>query len=70
MIGQDAGPGGFGPGGVYPGGGESSRGGASPGGGMIPRSWSRVDKTEQTEQTEMVSGRECLQDLCSFSLLY
>jgi hypothetical protein len=44
MIGQDAGPGGFGPGGVYPGGGESSRGGASPGGGMIPRSWSRVDK--------------------------
>jgi hypothetical protein len=29
---------------VYPGGGESSRGGASPGGGMIPRSWSRVDK--------------------------
>jgi hypothetical protein len=44
MIGQDSGPGGFGPGGVYPGGGESSRGGASPGGGMIPRSWSRVDK--------------------------
>jgi hypothetical protein len=44
MIGQDAGPGGFGPGGVYPGGGERSRGGASPGGGMIPRSWSRVDK--------------------------
>jgi hypothetical protein len=44
MIGQDAGPGGFGPGGVYPGGGESSRGGASPGGGMIPRSWSRVDR--------------------------
>jgi hypothetical protein len=44
MIGQDAGPGGFGLGGVYPGGGESSRGGASPGGGMIPRSWSRVDK--------------------------
>jgi hypothetical protein len=44
MIGQDSGPSGFGPGGVYPGGGESSRGGASPGGGMIPRSWSRVDK--------------------------